>query len=289
MEISGTVEAVGSDVAGSCAGTAGRRAPDLRRPRRESLCRPRRECFRCRRAWIGSRPRPSRSTFLTAWYACHRAQVAAGERVVVTAAAGGVGTALLQLLRERGAVVVALVGSEREALPRVGSSEPRRPACMARQGSSSTGLSTAIRTWCSTPWAAGCSRGCGGGSDAGGRYVLYGFAAASGARGVAKWTAARELFGMGLPLAVPGDPVVPDADRLQPLASSGPLRRAAPRARRKSSTHGARGRIRPDPRAAVRLRASSRGASGAREPRDDRQGRRHRALKKKGGVRHDPD
>src|SRR5262249_17232232 len=34
--------------------------------------------------------------FLTAWYACRRAWVGGGDRVVVTAAAGGVGSALLQ-------------------------------------------------------------------------------------------------------------------------------------------------------------------------------------------------
>ena len=50
--------------------------------------------------------------FLTAWYACARAQVSAQDRVVVTAASGGVGTALLQVLRERGAKTLALVGSE---------------------------------------------------------------------------------------------------------------------------------------------------------------------------------
>ena len=33
--------------------------------------------------------------------------------------------------------------------------------------------------------------------DGAGRYVLYGFAAVSGARGVAKMTAVRELLGMG--------------------------------------------------------------------------------------------
>src|SRR5713226_2994044 len=50
--------------------------------------------------------------FLTAWYALARAEVGAGDRVVVTAAAGGVGTALLQLLALRNARTVALVGSE---------------------------------------------------------------------------------------------------------------------------------------------------------------------------------
>ena len=50
--------------------------------------------------------------FLTAWYALARAEVGSGDRVVVTAAAGGVGTALLQLISLRGARALALVGSE---------------------------------------------------------------------------------------------------------------------------------------------------------------------------------
>lgn len=50
--------------------------------------------------------------FLTAWYALARAEVSSGDRVVVTPAAGGVGTALLQLISLRGASALALVGSE---------------------------------------------------------------------------------------------------------------------------------------------------------------------------------
>jgi NADPH:quinone reductase-like Zn-dependent oxidoreductase len=135
--------------------------------------------------------------FLTAWYACDRAQIRAGDRVVVTAAAGGVGTALLQLLRERGARTLALVGSEAKV-----------PLCLElgaeqaavyesageRLGSAFEGRADVVldavggrlfgRLWKRL--------------ETGGRYVLYGFAAASGATGVAKWTAARELLSMGL-------------------------------------------------------------------------------------------
>ena len=135
--------------------------------------------------------------FLTAWYARERAQVTASERIVVTAAAGGVGTALLQLLAERGAKTVALVGSEAKL------------ALCRELGAAEAGLYDAAEPL--------IDRAFGGRADVvidaiggrlfrrlwrrlepGGRYVLYGFAAASGERGVARLKAARELLAMGL-------------------------------------------------------------------------------------------
>jgi len=134
--------------------------------------------------------------FLTAWYACARAEVAEGDRVVVTAAAGGVGSALLQVLRERRAKTIALVGSEAKAAAcralgatEVGTYESA-DALIERAGGRVDVVVDAIggrvfrRLW----RRLGPS----------GRYVLYGFAAASGASGVAKLTAARELLAMGL-------------------------------------------------------------------------------------------
>lgn len=135
--------------------------------------------------------------FLTASYALARAEVAEAERVVVTAAAGGVGTALLQLLEARGVRTLALVGSQEKL-----------PLCR-RLGAAQAGLYAS---------AAGLlDRDFGGRADVvvdaiggrifrrlwrrlerGGRYVLYGFAAASGERGVARLAAARELLSMGL-------------------------------------------------------------------------------------------
>ena len=135
--------------------------------------------------------------FLTAWYLCHRAQVAAGERVVVTAGAGGVGTALLQLLAVRGARSLALVGSpaKRELCRRLGAEDAAvYDAAEEKIGALFEGrvdvVADAIggriyrRLWRRLA--------------PGGRYALYGFAAASGPRGVARLAALRELFGMGM-------------------------------------------------------------------------------------------
>ncbi len=141
--------------------------------------------------------------FLTAWYARERAQITASDRVVVTAAAGGVGTALLQLLAQRsaktqpGAKTLALVGSEAKL------------ALCRELGAAEAGLYDAAEPL--------IDRAFGGRADVvidaiggrlyrrlwrrlepGGRYVLYGFAAASGERGVARLKAARELLAMGL-------------------------------------------------------------------------------------------
>jgi len=135
--------------------------------------------------------------FLTAWYALERAEVAPGDRVVVTAAAGGVGTALLQLLKGRGARTIALVGSETKVplCRELGASEAglygAADEILGRLGGGradavidSVGGRLFRRLWRRL--------------DSGGRYVLYGFAAAAGERGVARGKAARELLAMGL-------------------------------------------------------------------------------------------
>ncbi len=135
--------------------------------------------------------------FLTAWYALTRAAVAAGERVVVTAAAGGVGTALLQLLAGRGTRTIALAGSAAK-LPltrelgaeSAGTYEDAEKLIDREFGGRAHVVIDAIggrlflRLWRRL--------------EPGGRYVLYGFAAASGERGVARLKAAREMLAMGL-------------------------------------------------------------------------------------------
>jgi NADPH2:quinone reductase len=135
--------------------------------------------------------------FLTAWYALARAEVKAGDRVVVTAAAGGVGTALLQLLPLRSAKTLALVGSESKF------------ALCRELGALDAGLyaSSSILLDRQFGGRADVVVDAIGGRlfrslwrrlDRGGRYALYGFAAAAGPGGVARLAAARELLAMGL-------------------------------------------------------------------------------------------
>ena len=195
MEISGTVEAVGSGVADLRAGTRVVALP-IFGGHAEKVAVPAARVFPLPEGADLVEAAAVAVTFLTAWYACHRAQVGAGERVVVTAAAGGVGTALLQILKQRGAKVLALAGSEEKL------------ALCRELGAAEAGLYAAADDL--------VDRLFGGRPDvvvdavggrlfsrlwkrleSGGRYVLYGFAAASGGKGVAKARAARELLGMG--------------------------------------------------------------------------------------------
>jgi NADPH:quinone reductase-like Zn-dependent oxidoreductase len=195
MEVSGTVEAVGEGVADLAPGRRVVGVP-LFGGHAEKVIVPATHVFPLPDGVDLVDAAAMAVVFITAWYTCARAEVRAGERVVVTAAAGGVGTAVLQLLRERGAKVLALVGSE-----------GKRALCR-ELGATETG------TYGSAGDLVDCVFGgrvdvvidaIGGRIyrklwrrlDGGGRYVLYGFAAASGARGVAKLTAARELLSMG--------------------------------------------------------------------------------------------
>jgi NADPH:quinone reductase-like Zn-dependent oxidoreductase len=134
--------------------------------------------------------------FLTARYAIDQAQVRAGETVVVTAAAGGVGTALLQLLSLRGAETVALVGSERKfALCReLGAARVALYAAAGRGDALASDRADVVIDAIGGATFRSLWRRL----ARGGRYVLYGFAAASGKRGVARLRALRELSAMGL-------------------------------------------------------------------------------------------
>ncbi len=195
MEISGTVESVGAGVADLAPGRRVVAVPIFGGHAEKVLC-PAARVF----------PLPDRVdlaeaaavpvVFLTAWYALARAEVTEGTRIVVTAAAGGVGTALLQLLAARGARCVALVGSDAKmaicrelGAQEVGLYESAEELLGHAFGGRADVVIDAIggrlfrRLWRRL--------------DAGGRYVLYGFAAASGEKGVAKLTAARELLAMG--------------------------------------------------------------------------------------------
>jgi NADPH:quinone reductase-like Zn-dependent oxidoreductase len=58
------------------------------------------------------------TSYLTAEHMLTRAAVQAGETVLVTGASGGVGSALLQLVRARGAQAIGIVGAGKEAFAR---------------------------------------------------------------------------------------------------------------------------------------------------------------------------
>ncbi len=135
--------------------------------------------------------------FLTSWYALARAEVGSADRVVVTAAAGGVGTALLQMISLRGARAIALVGSGSKFT-------------LCRElGAVEAGLYASANDLlaCHFNGRADVVIDAIGGRlfrslwrrlDRGGRYVLCGFAAAAGPGGVARVKAAGELLAMGL-------------------------------------------------------------------------------------------
>lgn len=198
MEISGTVEAVGRGVADL---TPGRRvaAVPIFGGHAEKVVLPAARVFPLPDGadFIEAAAMPV--VFLTAWYALRETRVVAGDRLVVTAAAGGVGTALLQLGRLRAARCLALAGSAGKlALCRelgaeaAGTYAEADTALAGAFGGRADVVIDAIggrlfrRLWRRL--------------DRDGRYALYGFAAASGERGVAKLRAAFELAAMGLVL-----------------------------------------------------------------------------------------
>ncbi len=196
MEISGTVEAVGEEVSELAPGRRVVAVP-IFGGHAEKVVAPASRVFPVPDGVDLVEAAAVPVAFLTALYACARAEVASGDRVVVTAAAGGVGSALLQVLREKRAKVIALVGSEAKIAPcrelgaaDVGTYEAADALIDRAFGGVADVVVDAIggRTFRRLWRRLGPS----------GRYVLYGFAAASGASGVAKLTAARELLAMGL-------------------------------------------------------------------------------------------
>jgi NADPH2:quinone reductase len=135
--------------------------------------------------------------FLSAHYALSElGRARAGERAVVTAAAGGVGTAILQLAREAGVRVLAVVGSDakREVARELGA----EAACGYRDAAAE-----AKRTWGEVDLVLDSV----GGTlfrplwrlvAPSGRYVLFGFAETGTPRGFSLLRGARGLAAMGL-------------------------------------------------------------------------------------------
>ena len=199
MEISGTVDSLGEGVSGLSGLSAGRRvaAVPIFGGHAEKVAVPASRVFALPEGvdLVSAAAMPV--AFLTAWYALNRTGVQEGQRVVVTAAAGGVGTALLQMCGLRRAKTLALVGSPGKiALCRelgaaaAGTYEDSDRLIEAELGGQADVVIDAVggrvfrRLWKRLA------------SD--GRYALYGFAAASGEKGVAKLRAAREIAAMGV-------------------------------------------------------------------------------------------
>jgi len=195
MEVSGTVEAVGPSVAG-----LSRRQPVAAVPifggHAEKVAVPAERVFPLPEGVDLAEAAAVPVAFLTAWYALARGEAGAGERIVVTAAAGGVGTALLQLARARGSRVLALAGSPEklELCRELGAEAAETYGAAGRAIREHFGGAVDVvidavggllfrRLWRSL--------------DRGGRYVLYGFSAASKPGGVARLRAGRELAAMG--------------------------------------------------------------------------------------------
>jgi NADPH:quinone reductase-like Zn-dependent oxidoreductase len=196
MELSGTVEAVGEGLEGLSPGQRVAAVP-IFGGHAEEVCVPAERVFPLPDGVDLVQAAAMPVVFLTAWHALAQALVRPGDRVVVTAAAGGVGTALLQLLRRRGARALALVGSaEKISLCRELGAEEAGLYADAQilldrgfRGRADVAIDAIGGSLFRVLWRR---------LDRGGRYVLYGFAAASGRRGVAPLRAARQLLAMGL-------------------------------------------------------------------------------------------
>ncbi|MDK1373640.1 MULTISPECIES: alcohol dehydrogenase family protein [unclassified Sinorhizobium] len=76
---------------------------------------PSRETFRVDCDWSDLELASLPCAFSTAEGMMHRANVGAGEHVLITGASGGVGSAAVQLAKRRGAIVTAIAGGEKAA------------------------------------------------------------------------------------------------------------------------------------------------------------------------------
>jgi synaptic vesicle membrane protein VAT-1 len=164
--------------------------------------------------------------YLTAWYALHElGRARAGERVVVTAAAGGVGTAILQLARQARLRVAAVVGSptKGELVRSLGADVVTTyETCAAdvrrEWGGADLILDAVGGTLFRPLWRL---------LELSGRYILYGFAQATSPRGVSYLRAARGLVAMGLvrPYAMVGGNLTLSGFNLSVVPNQVPLLR----------------------------------------------------------------
>jgi len=196
MEISGRVDSVGSAVTGLSPGAKVVAVPIFGGHAEKVAC-PASRVFPLPHGADLVEAAAMPVVFLTAHHAISEARVAPGERIVVTAAAGGVGTALLQLLATLGARTLALAGSEEklDLCRRLGAEEAGTYASARGLldrlfgGRADVVFDAIGGKVFRTLWRR---------LDRGGRFVLYGFAAAAGGRGANPLRAVRALGAMGL-------------------------------------------------------------------------------------------
>lgn len=141
--------------------------------------------------------------YATAYYSAHYIQqLHPGDRVLIHAAAGGVGTALLQMARNKGCEIFATVGSDekKEELGKAGIKtfnyhtedyEEKIKAVLKGDKLDISFNSIAGTTFKKDMRLLGAS----------GRLVLYGFAERSGKRG-GKWATLKLLWSMGMVMPI---------------------------------------------------------------------------------------
>lgn len=119
FEVAGTVDAVGAGVADLAPGMPVM-ALTLFNGYATAVVVPRRQVFAMPAGLDTAQAAGIPTVFLTAWFALHElAHVRRGERVLVHSAAGGVGSAAVQLAAHAGAEVTAVVGAaHKRGLPR---------------------------------------------------------------------------------------------------------------------------------------------------------------------------
>lgn len=111
FEYAGTVDAVG---AGACAFQAGDRVLGITRfgGYTSSIVVSPAQLWHCPEQWTFEQAAAFPAVFLTAYYGLHRcAKVEPGETLLIHSAAGGVGTALLQLGKAAGCRAIGVVGA----------------------------------------------------------------------------------------------------------------------------------------------------------------------------------
>jgi NADPH:quinone reductase-like Zn-dependent oxidoreductase len=196
MEASGVVDAVGDGVPPELVGRRVMAVP-IYGSHAEKFCLPA-EYTMALPDWAGDAEGAAFPVmYLTARYALHElGRARAGERVVVTAAAGGVGTAILQLARRARLRVLAVVGSpaKQELVRSLGaeivtSYEECAAEIRRAWGRADLVVDAVGGTLFRPLWRL---------LDLSGRYVLYGFAEAGTPRGISYLRGARGLLAMGL-------------------------------------------------------------------------------------------